>query len=139
VPSTSASRWGSHRSPGPSAQPRCDRETDPPDHCRFYAATQGDPLKRAIRAFLTKRAAPDGRIAPQPAGTADLKKWITWSVPSLAGDGGWISPRLTSKGAAQACGATPLRRVDTPEGLHGYLELVRQLASPRGRNVREND
>ncbi len=58
--------------------------SDPHNHCSFYAATQGDPLKRAIRAFLTKKAAPDGRIAPQPAGTADLTKWITWTAPTLA-------------------------------------------------------
>ncbi|MEI9941075.1 MAG: cellulose-binding protein [Pseudomonadota bacterium] len=71
--------------------------SDPHDHCTFYPATQGDPLKRAIRAFLTKKAAPDGRIAPQPAGTADLTKWITWTAPTLADDVSWASPPLTSK------------------------------------------
>ena len=70
---------------------------DPHNHCTFYPATQGDPLKRAIRAFLTKKAAPDGRIAPQPAGTADLTKWITWTAPTLADDVSWGSPPLTSK------------------------------------------
>ncbi|MET0791927.1 MAG: cellulose-binding protein [Polyangiaceae bacterium] len=57
--------------------------SDPHNHCTFYAATQGEPLKRAIRAFLTKKAAPDGRIAPQPAGTADLTTWIDWEAPTL--------------------------------------------------------
>ena len=71
--------------------------SDPHDHCTFYAASQGEPLKRAIRAFLTKKAAPDGRIAPQPAGTADLTKWITWTAPTLADDVSWASPPLTSK------------------------------------------
>ncbi len=58
--------------------------SDPHNHCSFYAATQGEPLKRAIRTFLTKKAAADGRIAPQTAGTADLAKWITWTAPALA-------------------------------------------------------
>ncbi len=71
--------------------------SDPQNHCSFYPATQGDPLKRAIEAFLTKKAAPDGRIAPQPAGTADLTKWITWTAPTLADDVSWGSPPLTSK------------------------------------------
>jgi hypothetical protein len=57
--------------------------SDPHSHCSFYAATQGEPLKRAIRAFLTRKASPDGRIAPQPAGTADLTKWIDWVTPTL--------------------------------------------------------
>jgi len=70
---------------------------DPHNHCTFYAASQGEPLKRAIRAFLTKKAAPDGRIAPQTAGTADLTKWITWTAPTLADDVSWASPPLTSK------------------------------------------
>ena len=71
--------------------------TDPHNHCQFYPATQGDPLRRAIRAHLTKTAAPDGRMEPQPAGTADLTKWIPWSAPTLADDVSWASPPLTSK------------------------------------------
>ena len=71
--------------------------TDPHNHCQFYPATQGDPLRRAIRAHLTKTAAPDGRMEPQPAGTADLAKWIPWSAPTLADDVSWASPPLTSK------------------------------------------
>jgi hypothetical protein len=71
--------------------------SDPHNHCTFYPDTQGEPLKRAIRAFLTKKATPDGRIAPQPAGTADLTKWITWTAPALADDVSWASPPLTSK------------------------------------------
>jgi hypothetical protein len=70
--------------------------TDPHNHCTFYASSQGEPLKRAIRAHLTKKAAPDGRIEPQPAGTADLAKWIPWTAPTLADDVGWDSPPLTS-------------------------------------------
>jgi hypothetical protein len=69
--------------------------TDPHNHCTFYAATQGDPLKRAIRAHLTKTAAPDGRMEPQPAGTADLTKWVPWTAPSLTNDVSWASPPLT--------------------------------------------
>ena len=57
--------------------------SDPHNHCTFYAATQGDPLKRAIRAHLTRKAAPDGRMEPQPAGTADLTKWVPWTAPTL--------------------------------------------------------
>ena len=45
--------------------------TDPQNHCTFYPTTQGPPLQRAIRAHLTKTAAPDGRMEPQPAGTAE--------------------------------------------------------------------
>jgi hypothetical protein len=71
--------------------------SDPHNHCTFYPATQGDPLKRAIRAFLTRRAAPDGRIAPQPAGTADLTNWLTWTLPNLTEDVSWSSPPLTSQ------------------------------------------
>jgi hypothetical protein len=69
--------------------------SDPHNHCTFYSATQGEPLKRAIRAFLTKKADPDGRIAPQPAGTADLTKWIPWSAPALADDISFASPPVT--------------------------------------------
>jgi hypothetical protein len=69
--------------------------SDPHNHCTFYSATQGEPLKRAIRAFLTKKADPDGRIAPQPAGTADLTKWIPWSAPALADDMSFASPPVT--------------------------------------------
>jgi hypothetical protein len=71
--------------------------TDPHNHCQFYPATQGDPLRRAIRAHLTKTAAPDGRMEPQPAGTADLAKWVPWSAPTLTDDVSWASPPLTSK------------------------------------------
>jgi hypothetical protein len=69
--------------------------SDPHNHCTFYSATQGDPLKRAIRAFLTKKADPDGRIVPQPAGTADLTKWIPWTAPALADDTSFASPPVT--------------------------------------------
>jgi hypothetical protein len=72
--------------------------TDPQNHCQFYPATQGDPLRRAIRGHLTKTAAPDGRMEPQPAGTADLTKWVPWSAtaPTLTADVSWASPPLTS-------------------------------------------
>ncbi len=56
--------------------------SDPHNHCSFYAS-QEEPLKRAIRAHLTRTAEPDGRMEPQPAGTADLAKWIPWQAPSL--------------------------------------------------------
>lgn len=73
--------------------------SDPHNHCTFYPATQGDPLKRAIRAHLTKTMPPDGRMEPQPAGTADLTKWVPWSAmaPTLTDDVSWASPPLTSK------------------------------------------
>jgi len=71
--------------------------SDPHNHCMFYTATQGDPLKRAIRAHLTKKAAPDGRMEPQPAGTADLTKWVPWTAPTLTDDVSWASPPLTAK------------------------------------------
>ena len=51
--------------------------------------------KRAIRAHLTKKAAPDGRMEPQPAGTADLTKWVPWTAPTLTDDVSWASPPLT--------------------------------------------
>jgi hypothetical protein len=57
--------------------------SDPHNHCSFYPASQGEPLKRAIRAFLTKKAAPDGRIAPAQVATADLTKWIDGTPPTL--------------------------------------------------------
>ncbi len=69
--------------------------SDPHNHCSFYAASQGEPLKRAIRAFLTKKAEPDGRIEPQAAGTADLTKWVPWSAPALADDLSFASPPVT--------------------------------------------
>ena len=56
---------------------------DPHMHCTFYAASQGEPLKRAIRAFLTKKAPADGRIAPAAVATADLTKWIEGTTPTL--------------------------------------------------------
>jgi len=73
--------------------------TDPQNHCSFYMDTQGPPLQRAIRGHLTKTAAPDGRMEPQPAGTADLAKWVPWSstAPSLTNDLSWSSPPLTSQ------------------------------------------
>jgi hypothetical protein len=71
--------------------------TDPHNHCTFYPNTQGDPLRRAIRAHLTKKAAPDGRMEPQPAGTADLTKWVPWNAPTLTDDVSWASPPLTSQ------------------------------------------
>jgi len=73
--------------------------TDPQNHCTFYTATQGPPLQRAIRGHLTKTAAPDGRMEPQPAGTADLTKWVPWSTtaPTLTSDVSWSSPPLTSQ------------------------------------------
>jgi hypothetical protein len=72
--------------------------TDPQNHCQFYPATQSAPLLRAIRGHLTKTAAPDGRLEPQPAGTADLTKWVPWSTtaPTLVNDVSWSSPPLTS-------------------------------------------
>jgi hypothetical protein len=73
--------------------------TDPQNHCTFYPTTQGPPLQRAIRGHLTKTAAPDGRMEPQPAGTADLTKWVPWSTtaPTLTSDVSWASPPLTSQ------------------------------------------
>ena len=73
--------------------------TDPQNHCTFYPTTQGPPLQRAIRGHLTKTAAPDGRMEPQPAGTADLTKWVPWSTtaPTLTNDVSWSSPPLTSQ------------------------------------------
>lgn len=56
--------------------------SDPHNHCAFYAS-QEEPLKRAIRAHLTRTAEPDGRMEPQAAGTADLAKWIEWQAPML--------------------------------------------------------
>jgi hypothetical protein len=72
---------------------------DPQNHCTFYMDTQGPPLQRAIRGHLTKTAAPDGRMEPQPAGTADLTKWVPWSTsaPTLTNDVSWASPPLTSQ------------------------------------------
>jgi hypothetical protein len=70
---------------------------DPHNHCTFYAASQGEPLRRAIRAHLTKTAAPDGRMEPQPAGTADLAKWVPWTAPALTDDMSWASPPLTKQ------------------------------------------
>lgn len=55
--------------------------SDPHNHCSFYESQQ-EPLRRAIKAHLTRTAEPDGRIEPQPAGTADLAKWITWEAPA---------------------------------------------------------
>jgi hypothetical protein len=73
--------------------------TDPENHCQFYPTTQGPPLQRAIAGHLTRTAAPDGRMEPQPAGTADLTKWVPWSTtaPTLTNDVSWASPPLTSQ------------------------------------------
>jgi hypothetical protein len=49
----------------------------------FYPETQGEPLKRAIRAFLTHKGTPDGRVAPAAVATADLTKWIEGTPPTL--------------------------------------------------------
>jgi len=57
--------------------------SDPHNHCSFYTASQGEPLRRAIRAFLTKKAPADGRIAPAAIATADLTKWIDGTTPTL--------------------------------------------------------
>ena len=56
--------------------------SDPHNHCSFYAS-QAEPLRKAIRAHLTRTAPADGKIEPQPAGTADLTKWIDWDAPVL--------------------------------------------------------
>jgi hypothetical protein len=56
--------------------------SDPHNHCAFYES-QKEPLRRAIRAFLTKKAAADGRVAPAAVATADLTKWIDWTAPTL--------------------------------------------------------
>jgi hypothetical protein len=58
------------------------RAMDPHMHCSFYDE-QAEPLRRAIRAHLTRTAEPDGRMEPQPAGTADLSEWIQWDAPPL--------------------------------------------------------
>lgn len=73
--------------------------SDPQDHCSFYPTTQGPPLQAAIRAHLTKTMPPAGTISPQPAGTADLTKWVPWSTmaPTLVDDVSWASPPLTSQ------------------------------------------
>lgn len=56
--------------------------TDPHNHCQFYSS-QAEPLKRAIRAHLTRKAAADGRIAPAQVATADMTKWVDWETPTL--------------------------------------------------------
>ena len=58
------------------------RAMDPHMHCSFYDE-QEEPLRRAIRAHLTRTAEPDGRMEPQPAGTANLEEWIEWDTPVL--------------------------------------------------------
>jgi hypothetical protein len=58
------------------------RAMDPHMHCSFYSE-QAEPLRRAIRAHLTRTAEPAGAIEPQPAGTADLARWIDWDTPVL--------------------------------------------------------
>lgn len=56
--------------------------TDPHNHCQFYSS-QAEPLKRAIRTHLTRKAAADGRIAPAQVATADMTKWVDWETPTL--------------------------------------------------------
>ena len=58
------------------------RPSDPHNHCSFYSE-QEEPLRNAIRAFLTHKGEPKGKIEPQPAGTADLDQWIDWDTPTL--------------------------------------------------------
>ncbi|WP_434041056.1 MULTISPECIES: glucuronyl esterase domain-containing protein [Sorangium] len=58
------------------------RPSDPHNHCGFYPE-QAEPLRRAIRAHLTRTADPDGRMEPQPVATADLAAWIDWDTPAL--------------------------------------------------------
>lgn len=55
---------------------------DPHNHCQFYPS-QAEPLKRAIRAHLTRKAAADGRIEPAKVATADMTKWVDWETPTL--------------------------------------------------------
>jgi hypothetical protein len=57
--------------------------SDPQPHCSFNTE-QEEPLQKAIRAFLTKKAAPAGKMEQQSVGTADMKKWVTWTAPTLA-------------------------------------------------------
>ena len=56
---------------------------DPHDHCSVQPS-QAEPLRRAIRAHLTRKAAADGRITPASYATADLAKWVPWTTPTLA-------------------------------------------------------
>jgi glucuronyl esterase-like protein len=58
------------------------RPMDPHNHCTFYPE-QAEPLRKAIRAFLTHKAEPDGKIEPQPVATADMSKWVDWEAPTL--------------------------------------------------------
>lgn len=58
------------------------RPDDPHNHCSFYPE-QEQPLRDAIRAFLTKKDVAKGKIEPQPAGTVDLTQWIDWDAPTL--------------------------------------------------------
>jgi hypothetical protein len=56
--------------------------SDPHGHCSFYQ-TQVPAVQAAIRAHLTRTAEPDGKIEPQPVGTADLDEWIDWETPTF--------------------------------------------------------
>ncbi|XXX50427.1 hypothetical protein WME76_21900 [Sorangium sp. So ce119] len=58
------------------------RPSDPHNHRGFYPE-QAEPLRRAIRAHLTRTADPDGRMDPQPVATADLAEWIDWDTLTL--------------------------------------------------------
>ena len=55
---------------------------DPHNHCSFYVS-QADPLKRAIRAHLTRTEPADGRIVPAAVTMTDLDQWIDWTPPTL--------------------------------------------------------
>lgn len=56
--------------------------SDPHNHCAFYPS-QEEPLRRAIRAHLTRKAAPDGRIEPARVATANMADWVDWDTPTL--------------------------------------------------------
>ena len=58
------------------------KSSDPQNHCSFYTE-QAQPLKDAIRAFLTHKAAPNGKMEPQPVATADMTQWVDWDTPTL--------------------------------------------------------
>jgi hypothetical protein len=56
--------------------------SDPHNHCQFYPS-QAEPLRRAIRAHLTRKDPADGRMEPQPVATVDIADWVEWSTPTL--------------------------------------------------------
>lgn len=61
---------------------------DPHNHCAFYAH-QEDATRRAIEAFLTKKAAPENKMEPQLQNQNkqpidyDLGNYIEWQTPTL--------------------------------------------------------